>query len=84
MSRHYLNIETEYFQAVECGIKKFEIRKNDRNFKTHDMVHLKETVNGVTTGRKLPPLEIQYVFTGGKYGLNPDYCIFCWFDERGK
>lgn len=32
MSRkhHYLKTETEYYQAVEEGIKRFELRKNDR------------------------------------------------------
>ena len=80
MSRkhHYLKTETKYFQAVERGVKKFEIRKNDRNFCKYDMVYLQEVVNGVPTGRELPPLEIQYVLIGGCYGLDSDYCIFCW------
>jgi len=80
MSRqhHYLKCETEYFQAVERGKKKFEIRLNDRNFKTYDMVYLVEIVNGVATGRVIPGLEIQYIFTGGEYGLSSDYCIFNW------
>ena len=83
MSRqhHYLKCETEFFQAVERGEKKFEIRKNDRNFKKYDMVYLKETVNGVETGRETSSLEIQHVLTGkdaGKYGLCEGYCIFNW------
>lgn len=80
MSRghHYIKCETEYFQAIERGEKKFELRKNDRNYKVYDMLYLEETVNGVKTGRKLPAFEIQYVFYGGKYGLNKDYCIINW------
>lgn len=80
MSRqhHYLKTETEYYQAIERGEKKFELRNNDRNFQKHDMVHLEEVVNGEYTGRKLPPLEIQYVLTGGKYGLPEGYCVFNW------
>ena len=80
MSRqhHYLKTETEYYQAVECGTKKFELRKNDRNFKAYDIVCLIETVNGIQTGRQLSSLEIQYVLPGGKHGLDPDYCIFGW------
>lgn len=80
MSRqhHYLKTETEYYQAIEQGKKKFELRKNDRNFQPYDMVYLEEVVNGVKTGRSLPPLEIQYVLNGGKYGLPEDYCIFNW------
>lgn len=75
---HYLKTETEYFQAIEIGEKKFELRKNDRDFKVYDMVYLEETVSGIYTGRKLPPLEIKYLLNGGKYGLEPDHCIFCW------
>ena len=80
MSRqhHYLKCETHYYQSIERGIKKFEIRKNDRNFKILDFVHLQESVEGILTGRKLGPLEIQYIFRGGGYGLDPDYCIFNW------
>jgi hypothetical protein len=80
MSRqhHYLKTETEYYQAVEKGIKKFELRKNDRNFQVYDVLYLEETVNGVYTGRKLPPMEIKYILHGGKYGLEDGHCVLCW------
>ncbi len=84
MSRqhHYLKCETQYYQAVEEGEKTFELRKNDRNFKEYDMVYLQEVVSGVKTGRELPPKEIKYVLKGGKYGLDKDYCIFCWYNKN--
>lgn len=75
---HYLKTETQYYQAIERGEKKFELRKNDRNFKKYDMIHLEEVVEGVYTKRSLPPLEIQYVFKGGEYGLKEGYCIINW------
>ena len=80
MSRqhHYLKCETEAYQSVERGEKKFEVRNNDRDFKKFDMVYLEETVEGVRTGRISPPLEIQYVWLGEKYGLGKNYCIFNW------
>lgn len=80
MSRqhHELKTETSYFQAVVSGIKKFELRKNDRNFQQFDMVTLKEVVQGVATGRTWGPLEIKYVLEGGVYGLPEDHCIFNW------
>ena len=39
MSRHHhhLKTETEYYQAVEQELKKFELRKNDRDFKIGDI-----------------------------------------------
>lgn len=80
MSRqhHHLKTETEYYQAVEKGLKKFELRKNDRDFQIGDMLYLEETVNGTYTGRKLLPMEIKYILHGGKYGLEEGSCIVCW------
>lgn len=77
MSRqhHYLKCETEYYQAVEKGEKTFELRKNDRDYKVYDMIYLKEVVNGVETGRVLPPKEIVYILHGGKWGLEEGFCI---------
>jgi len=75
---HYLKTETEYYQAVERYEKRFELRKNDRDFQVGDMVYLEEVVNGEKTGRSLPPVEIKYIFHGGKYGLSSNFCIFCW------
>jgi hypothetical protein len=77
-AHHYLKTETAYYQAVEKGIKKFEVRKNDRNYKSGDMIHLEETVVGVHTGRKLGPKEIVYILEGGNYGLEEGYCILGW------
>jgi ParB family transcriptional regulator, chromosome partitioning protein len=76
MSRkhHHLKTETEYFQAIERGEKRFELRKNDRDFKRLDILHLEETVNGVHTGRSME-FEVKYILFGGKYGLEEGYCI---------
>ena len=80
MSRqhHYIKCETEYYQAIESGLKKFEIRKNDRNYHIGDMVYLREVVDGDETGRELPPIEIKYLFCGGRFGLDEGHCIFNW------
>ena len=80
MSRqhHYLKTESEYYQDVERGKKKFELRKNDRNFKKHDLIYLLEVVNGIETGRSLPPVEVKYILMGGKFGLKKGYCIINW------
>lgn len=75
---HYLKIETAYYQAVEKDLKKFELRKNDRNYQKGDMLHLEEVVNGIYTGRKLPPKEVKYILHGGEYGLDAEYCIINW------
>lgn len=77
MSRqhHRLKTETHYYQLVEAGIKTFELRINDRNFRVGDMITLYETVQGVATGRELPPKEIKYILEGGRFGLPATHCI---------
>lgn len=42
MKVHELKIASEFFEAVKDGRKKFEIRKNDRNFQEGDVLILKE------------------------------------------
>lgn len=39
---HELKIESKYFTDILKGIKKFEIRKNDRNYQVGDYLILKE------------------------------------------
>ena len=54
------------------------IRKNDRDFKEYDMVHLLESVNGIKTGRVLPSFEIRFILHGPAFGIPEGYCIFNW------
>lgn len=51
---HKLKIDEEYFDAVENGLKNFEIRYNDRNFEVGDTIILREiTKNKEFTGREI-------------------------------
>lgn len=74
--KHYL--KTSYFQSVQEGRKKFELRKNDRDFKVFDTIVLKEVVNGVETGLESEEMQIKYILHGGVFGLEIGYCILCW------
>lgn len=40
--KHELKILDNYFDAVESGIKPFEVRKNDRDFHVGDLLYLRE------------------------------------------
>ena len=42
MKVHELKIGSEFFEAVKDGRKKFEIRKNDRNYQEGDILILRE------------------------------------------
>lgn len=41
-AHHHLKTWPQYFEAVSSGEKTFEVRKNDRNFKVGDILHLDE------------------------------------------
>lgn len=71
---HDLKILPEYFEAVLKGVKTFELRKNDRNFKTEDMLKLREYSNGEYTGREVLK-RVTYILEGGSYGLEEGYVI---------
>lgn len=49
---HRLKIYPEHFSAVLTGVKRAELRKNDRNYRVGDILHLMETPKGSssTTG----------------------------------
>jgi ParB family chromosome partitioning protein len=74
---HTLKIKSEYFSAVVEGLKKFELRKNDRNYQVGDTIQFFEVDDyGVDTGDStIHPKTILYIFHGGKYGLDEGYCI---------
>jgi ASC-1-like (ASCH) protein len=40
MTTHYLKLHDRYFDAVKNGFKRFEIRKNDRDFRVGDLLIL--------------------------------------------
>lgn len=58
---HNLKIKMEYFEAVLNGLKTFEIRYNDRNFKVFDYVYLNEVDDKFdSTGRSIK-VKITYI-----------------------
>lgn len=64
---HKLKTLPEYFEAVRTGIKTFEVRKNDRNFKVGDILILLEWDGKQYTGRK-EQRKVSYILN------NPDFC----------
>lgn len=76
---HDLKIFPEYFSAVNLGLKKFEIRKNDRNFSVGDILFLNEFDGINYTGRSIQK-KVCYMLLGGNFGLQNDYVIMSLCD----
>lgn len=70
---HQIRLGSEFFDDVAEERKRFELRKNDRDYKTGDWLELMEFKEGKYTGRMIRA-EITYMledFTG----LEEGYCI---------
>ena len=73
---HNLKIWPLYFKRILYGEKKFEVRKNDRDFQVGDTIILNEydpetktyTDNNIR-------VEITYILNGGQFGIEPGYCV---------
>lgn len=71
---HELKVEKKYFDFLRTGDKRFEIRKNDRDYKKGDTLILWEWHSKRYTGRYLEFL-VSYIFFGPGYGLQYGYCV---------
>lgn len=75
---HVLKCVQPFFDDIYLKRKTFEVRKNDRNFKLHDLVELREydIVNDSYSGKSITVI-ITYIldgYWGGGIGFG--YCIF--------
>lgn len=77
MKTHDLKCLPEYFEEVYAGRKKFELRKNDRNYQPGNLVVLREWLpeKGLYSGRRYWA-QIGYVLKEFGDGLYSDWCIF--------
>lgn len=74
MSKHHvLKIKSDFWNAVACGDKNFEIRNNDRGFQKGDTVSFVPTEEGVVFSGP-DKFEITYVLSG--WGIEKDYVVF--------
>lgn len=72
---HYVKTNSEFYQLCVKGVKTFELRKNDRDYKAGD-IFVSQEYNPETqkfTGRNTRS-KIDYVLEGFA-GLEPGYCI---------
>ena len=75
---HELKILPKYYDEVISGKKRFELRKDDRDFQVGDTVSLKEFEDGKYSGRE-KRFNIKYILRNcPEYGLKDGYCILGW------
>jgi ASC-1-like (ASCH) protein len=68
---HELKIEPQYFKEIISGKKKFELRKNDRNFQVGNILILKD----VFDSGKCYHAHVTSIIHGPIFGLEEGYCI---------
>lgn len=72
---HELKILPEYFEAVDENYKRFELRKDDRDYQVGDIVALEEWDGEKYTG-KFTSRKIEYILRDcPQYGLADGFCI---------
>lgn len=81
---HHIKLGASFFEDVCSGKKSFELRKNDRGYKTGDILEMLEFADGKHTGRTVRVL-VTYMledFTG----LEDGYCIMATIllNENGE
>ena len=65
MKVHNLKIKPQYFKDVISGLKTFEVRRNDRNFKVGDIIALEEYKGDYTS--RFVNVEITYILDDHEY-----------------
>jgi Domain of unknown function (DUF3850) len=75
--RHLVRSWPVYFGAIMTGEKRFEVRKNDRDYQTGDTILLKEydPEKNIYTGRELL-FRIGYIMPGPCCGVADGYVVF--------
>lgn len=83
---HFVKCWPDEFRALEDGSKRFEFRKDDRDYKVGDLLRIAEwtpfeeydyqrsVVKGEYTGKELL-MEITYALRGGRFGVPEGYVV---------
>lgn len=73
---HVLKIDPIHFEAVVNNSKRFEIRKNDRDFKIKDTLILKEWTKGNGYSGISCGVSVIYILKGSDFkALSNEYCV---------
>jgi hypothetical protein len=93
MKEHVLKTLPDYWDAVELGLKNFEVRRDDRGFQKGDVLVLQK-LDRDTFGR--PSIHVEYrngkpveirrkvvwVLTGGQFGIEPGHVVMALSEDN--
>ncbi len=76
---HRLKTLPSLWDAVHRGEKRFEVRKNDRNFQVGDIIYLVRLDDRLgrehmETGMVIR-FKVGFILHGGQFGIEPGYCV---------
>ena len=73
---HTLKLNIRYIFDIEFGYKKFEVRKNDRDFRVGDIIKfIGVDDNGKIIDYALPYYQITYILKDFPQGLKKGYVV---------
>ncbi len=80
---HDLKILPEYYDAVDKGVKTYELRFDDRDFAVGDMLILREFTGTEYTGREVCAT-VTHILQNCGFGLDDNYAILSIKLCRGR
>lgn len=76
MAIHELKTVSKYYQDVKKGIKPFEVRLNDRDFKKGDILRLREIDDSGNYTQDFIERRITYIMTNESHpGIHHNYVV---------
>jgi len=83
---HTLKVWPEYWDALMTGVKRFEVRRDDRGFQRGDILRLLRCHKPLIGGYEVEldfngkpshvmDFHVDYILTGGQFGVEPGFVI---------
>lgn len=87
MKVHNLKTWSIYLRDIANGVKNFEVRRNDRDFKEGDILNLKEWNETTGYTGNIIQKRVTYILHGGAFGIEEGFVVmglgaYYWNDDH--